>query len=463
MRRPSAADHEPHGFVPSRLSKELSEVPLELARELSEIWSEGSANAAPLPSSWSAGAPATVAYAYLSETARAGATEVKLNFVTRGPPGHVQSLHGRRLRLQFAVAWTAESVSDWDDELDGMSLSVDERDRRSTWKHSDGTSNVPFNRETVEVRQHASGRDFRSFKLARPLRHTHLKSEPVRPIAVQPSRAVLLKAERATEQLRRQLRSPLFSLPAPVQRELSRLLPDGFMEGMHTETGEAAGVTPAAERSVELRTRISVPVLDSTPPVLHRRWKMTPRPTQPVAPVRGQQHLVNRAHPHAAGLELPCSERSPSRSPSRSPPDSRPASPLCLLAGPNHGPSQRVVLKPTAVPRLEPSTLCSRPTPRSSSREHGRESARSLARSTTPRTARSSLLGGVSTPRSARSTRGGAERNAERWRAASMAAAHSLDSARRGHRDGRGAFTGALAATKPPTSAPSASVSVVKV
>lgn len=150
----ASGSDSPRGFVPARidttLAKKLAGLPIETVHEIIEYSNATNFEPGELPGPWLDG-PAAVSQCFLSEDTPAGATTVKLNFVTRGPPGHVQSLHGRRLRLQFASAWTPQSISAWDDEFDAMNLNSHERSACSTWTETLCTRRRPFNFEAVEV------------------------------------------------------------------------------------------------------------------------------------------------------------------------------------------------------------------------------------------------------------------------------------------------------------------------
>jgi len=239
---PAAYGDDAHGLCPSHLDdhlRDLDRVDPSLARDLGELRHESDSSPGKLPEAWRKGAPASVAYAFLAESASAGDIEVKLNFVRRGPPGHVQSLHGRRLRLRFAAVWTYESVRDWDTVSPG-SVPNDWRTR------------APFNSEAIDVRENASGRDFRSFILSRPLRHAHLASEPVRPIQLVPTR-------------------PHALAPKPMAKEMVQRL-----EVLRTSLSDSklAHLLPLGWGAAEIRTK---PAL-SIPPWSPRRWHMTPCP-----------------------------------------------------------------------------------------------------------------------------------------------------------------------------------------
>ena len=239
---PAAYGDDAHGLCPSHLDdhlRDLDRVDPSLARDLGELRHESDSSPGKLPEAWRKGAPASVAYAFLAESASAGDIEVKLNFVRRGPPGHVQSLHGRRLRLRFAAVWTYESVRDWDTVSPG-SVPHDWRTR------------APFNSEAIDVRENASGRDFRSFILSRPLRHAHLASEPVRPIQLVPTR-------------------PHALAPKPMAKEMVQRL-----EVLRTSLSDSklAHLLPLGWGAAEIRTKPALPI----PPWSPRRWHMTPCP-----------------------------------------------------------------------------------------------------------------------------------------------------------------------------------------
>jgi hypothetical protein len=111
---------EAHGFVPSIIDAEEQErfrgLEAQAVHEFTEICSKHDDRPGAIPRGWQEPGQAIVAQCFLAEDAPAGATEVKLAFVRRGPGQHVQSLHGRRLRLQFASTWTTESICAWDNE-----------------------------------------------------------------------------------------------------------------------------------------------------------------------------------------------------------------------------------------------------------------------------------------------------------------------------------------------------------
>ena len=78
-----------------------------------------------------------VEFAYLAEDAPAGARQIKVRFVTRGPKGHVNSLHGRHLRLQMHACWTVQSAEQWIQHWREKGVSEAEQRKMRTWQHHD--------------------------------------------------------------------------------------------------------------------------------------------------------------------------------------------------------------------------------------------------------------------------------------------------------------------------------------
>ena len=438
---PAAYGDDAHGLCPSHLDdhlRDLDGVDPSLARDLGELRHESDSSPGKLPEAWRKGAPASVAYAFLAESASAGDVEVKLNFVRRGPPGHVQSLHGRRLRLRFAAVWTYESVRDWDTVSPG-SVPNDWRTR------------APFNSEAIDVRENASGRDFRSFILSRPLRHAHLASEPVRPIQLVPTR-------------------PHALAPKPMAKEMVQRL-----EVLRTSLSDSklAHLLPLGWGAAEIRTK---PAL-SIPPWSPRRWHMTPCPGEgchrtlaasssgsssgrtPTRPASLESHFKQAPSPPEVTPEItPVTTHghfeqalcSPEVTPEISPEEALSAA-LHALARAITAAAVEAALKAEfgaqAEPPLKPSRVSRVPVfnpqqlgsarvlmlqrlPPASARagthatpRTARSSGALTARSATPRTARTACSSsGALTARSARTS--SAERGACHWRAAEEAGAH---------------------------------------
>ena len=429
---PEVHGDDAHGLCPSHLDdhlRDLDRVDPSLARDLGELRHESDSSPGKLPEAWRKGAPASVAYAFLSESASAGDIEVKLNFVRRGPPGHVQSLHGRRLRLRFAAVWTYESVRDWDTVSPG-SVPHDWRTR------------APFNSETIDVRENASGRDFRSFILSRPLRHAHLASEPVRPVQLVPTRPHVLAPKQMATEMAQRLEVLRTSLS---DSKLAHLLPLGWGaaeirtkpalsiprwsdsprrwhmtqcrgEGCHRTLATSSSSSSSSSSSGRTPSRPAA--LESPPVTVRGHLGQTPSSAEVTAEeaFRATLHALARAitaEAVEAALKTEFgAQAEPSLKPSR------------VSRVPIFNPQQLGSARVAMLQRLPPASARAgtHATPRTA-RSSGALTARSATPRTAPGTARTACSSsGALTARSARTS--SAERGACHWRAAEEAGAH---------------------------------------